>query len=414
MSSNILSDSGGARSKGPLFKSILARLSGGDRVHVASLFAERMIEQGAAIGFPVFDTGMGGDVVFSSETWKAVDALIKIIEAVEKKSIKALDTETKEHYVKTVDREVQEDCSGANIEELLSRLRPIVYLASTTADLNPERERVSDELSAHGCRVVSESWSSANRVEYGSRVEKAMERAALSIHLVSSQVDSAVEIQYEIAKRNNIRQVVWASKDARSVSTGFLQSLRSESRPDLEYLEKQTIGQMQDIIFDLLGPLPSSGQAVSPKLPETKTDGRAKIYLVCAREDHPLLVKENNASHLKAFIEAQRLEVLLSDPSAAIPSEVRADHRDKLKRCDGVLLYWGNASEAWVHEKLRELNQAIGWRSSRAFVVKAVYVTGPPSDSKREFITPGATVIQHFGRFSAAMWEPLFAPLRKN
>src|SRR5205085_2836412 len=105
--------------------------------------------------------------------------------------------------------------------------------------------------------------------------------AKLSIHLVSQHPDDSTKIQYEVGKRNNISQVVWVSRGAESAKCDFLQELRDEPRTNLEYLERRTLGQMQEVVFDLLGPMPS------PPPPETPSDRLPLIYLMCAREDHP-------------------------------------------------------------------------------------------------------------------------------
>ena len=136
---------------------------------------------------------------------------------------------------------------------------------------------------------------------------------------------------------------------------------------------------------------------------------------MCDRDDHPLLCQEpNTALQLRDYLfDREGFEVKLPATSQTTAPEVRKDNREKLMQCDAVLLYWGNASEVWVDEKLRELTQAVGWRRSR-FASKAIFATDPSSAVKQGFKTREATLIHNFQAFSSEGLESFLAPLRKK
>ena len=73
--------------------------------------------------------------------------------------------------------------------------------------------------------------------------------------------------------------------------------------------------------------------------------------------------------------------------------ELSRAHRDRLLRCDGALVYYGQSSKPWVEMKVMDLMQAPGWGRTRALAAKAVYVADDGDRRKRRFRTRLAEVI---------------------
>ena len=79
---------------------------------------------------------------------------------------------------------------------------------------------------------------------------------------------------------------------------------------------------------------------------------------------------------------------------AAEQDEVSAMHREQLKECDAVMIYYGAARKAWVDIKLRDLIKANGYGREKPIAFQSVYVAPPEDRRKERFRAHGAQVIR--------------------
>jgi TIR domain len=287
-----------------------------------------------------------------------------------------------------------------------------VYVAETTGDLKAQRERIVDELKGQGYRVLPETELPDDDEGCELACKEAMEQVSLSIHLFGPKYKTAASLQYQVAAGRGIARVVWLSTEAKSAAGAqakFLETLLSESQNSPELLENRTIEELKEVVLDKLKVRPAETPAAG------EDQELVRVYLVCDRDDHPLLNPEpNTALQLRDYLfDHEGFEVKLPATAQTSAPEVRKDNREKLMQCDAVLLYWGNASELWVDEKLRELAQAVGWRRAR-FAAKGIFATDPRSPIKQGFKTREATVIHNFQSFSGDVLESFVAPLRRK
>ena len=77
--------------------------------------------------------------------------------------------------------------------------------------------------------------------------------------------------------------------------------------------------------------------------------------------------------------------------------EVSAMHRKNLQICDGVLVYFGAGTKAWVEMKLMDVRQAPGYGRDKPILVKTVYVAPPDDRRKARFRTHAAEVVRQEG-----------------
>ena len=293
------------------------------------------------------------------------------------------------------------------------RKKLTVYVAETSSDVDVWRDKIVQELQAQAYRVLPESTLPDDDEGYAVEVEKALAEAKVSIHLLGEKFKASVRAQYETAKKQDTLRIVWFSNSiqiTQEKQVDFIKSLREEDQHNLELLENKDFDELKQVILDKLN-LQTTLQPVV-----IDADRLIRIYLMCDREDHPLLHHEpNNALQLRNYLMGQEgFEVKLPSASEVVPAEVRRDNREKLKQCDAVLLYWGSASQTWVDEKLRELSQALGWRRSKTFTSKAIYASTPPDTIKKNFETLEAIIIRDFEGFTAQNLAPFLAPLRKR
>ncbi len=95
-------------------------------------------------------------------------------------------------------------------------------------------------------------------------------------------------------------------------------------------------------------------------------------------------------------------------------AEVAEAHRERLRRCDAALIYYGQGSEAWLDSKINELIKAPGYGRDAKIPATAIYVAGPENSSKQRFRTREVDeVIQCFDGFSPDALEPFMSRLHE-
>ena len=246
-----------------------------------------------------------------------------------------------------------------------------VFLGSASA-LAPQRDRVKRELEARNYRVlISPRTSSAEPRE---NVRPALKECSLAI-LFDSQGDQvSAELADELARDE---RTIAAEEGARQLVVLRDQPLLAiDQGVNVELMADPTPHALNHTMLQMLE------RPVEP----TKPQRLVRIYLVCDRQDHPLL-QANRARHLRDHLLRLGFEVktpLAEDGDAA---EFSRDNRNKLRQVDGVLVYWGTARQSWFDQRLGELTQARGWRRGREFTAIAAYVSDPESPIKQNYET---------------------------
>ena len=88
-------------------------------------------------------------------------------------------------------------------------------------------------------------------------------------------------------------------------------------------------------------------------------------------------------------------------------TEIRQDHEGFLQDSDGVLIYQGAGSEAWLREKIRDLRRARGLGRQRPFAPQAIYLAPEATDGKKAYENEEFLIIRNFGDFSTDLMRPL-------
>ena len=91
--------------------------------------------------------------------------------------------------------------------------------------------------------------------------------------------------------------------------------------------------------------------------------------------------------------------------------EVRQDYQENLRLCDAVLIYYGQANEAWLRGKLRDLQKIAGYGRETPMRARAIYVAGPQNPQKAAFRTHEMVVIKNFAGFSPDDLAPFLKQL---
>jgi hypothetical protein len=89
--------------------------------------------------------------------------------------------------------------------------------------------------------------------------------------------------------------------------------------------------------------------------------------------------------------------------------EIRTEHYETLKECDGVLVFWGKAKEGWVRTVLRDLNKVFGLGRSGPYKAASLYLAELPDPNKERFRTREVSVIRGDGEFEPGVLRPFVA-----
>ena len=273
---------------------------------------------------------------------------------------------------------------GSEIAIVLRAMRKAksVFLGTASAPLVDQRERVRQELEARDYRVLTASAEST--ADPRGMVRAAVQDSSLSI-LFSARGDSAAESPVDalatnertVAMEEGARQVVVLRGQPGDVSQPWGELTATDDSSRVEWLFDPPMHTLYHTVLQMLG---------TPAEPGRRPQRLVRVYLICDRQDHPLLLS-NRARSLRDHLLRIGFEVRLPLAEGDDAAEFSRDNRNKLRQCDGVLLYWGTARQSWFDQRLGELMQARGWRHGREFVAVAAFVADPANAVKQNYET---------------------------
>jgi hypothetical protein len=295
---------------------------------------------------------------------------------------------------------------SASSVTVTSKFTKYVYLAETTSDLTKERELVRDELRQRGFGVFPEQKLALEEVKRTEElVRAALERCALSVHLIGSRygltpeddVRSIVRIQEEIAAQRSASdaaflRLLWIPT---SLNVNEIQDERQRSFViQLQNRVTTSVELLQVSVEDLKSRVI---EKLTPSRPNAVIWGHSKfkqVYLICEPRDR------ESVRPIKQYLFQENLEVITWLDMGA-EEELMTYHRKNLKQCDAALIYFGSADEPWVRKNLEDLEKAYGYGREVDWTASAVYVASPKSDQKEDFLTHMVPyVVRNFDSFN--------------
>jgi hypothetical protein len=299
---------------------------------------------------------------------------------------------------------------GHEIVQVLRTMRQdgTVFLGTASTTLAGQRARLQRELEARNYRVL------ANSSDDSDEIGTAVMECALTILFDSGHEPAREEVadararqERNVATSGRARQLVVARRPFYAATT---------PRPD-ETVPSPSGGAGADpSSAGDHGPAPQVDWLVDPSphalyhtvlqmlktRAETRSGKLVRLYLICDRQDHPLL-QFNHARSLRDHLLRLGFEVKTPLAEGGEAAEFSRDNRSKLRQCDAVMIYWGASRQSWFDERLRELVQSLGWRNGRTFTAIGAFVSIPESPIKDNYETIEVDeLIKQFGPFDDA------------
>ncbi|HZE68510.1 MAG TPA: toll/interleukin-1 receptor domain-containing protein [Pyrinomonadaceae bacterium] len=291
----------------------------------------------------------------------------------------------------------------------------VVYLAETSFDLAPQRDRIKRELQERGHRVLPDRPLPLHGPELQEAVQEYLKACKLSIHLIGANYGvipeasdrSVVCLQNDLAAErsmgNSFARLIWMPEGLQAREERqqeFIRYLKYDqtAQKGADLLET-SIEEFKTYIQDKLRP------AAKPQPAKmNRTEGPMRIYLICDKQDFDLI------RPLEDYFYGQGFEVTLPlmDGDEA---EVREDHKESLLICDAAIIFCGNASEGWLRTKLRDLQKIAGYGRTTPMLAKGILMSGPETSVKARYRTHEALVMRNFGTFSPDTLQPFLAEI---
>ena len=278
-----------------------------------------------------------------------------------------------------------------------------IYLAETTSDLTEQRDKIKRELQQHGHIVLPDKGLPLVGQAFKQEVTDCLSRSQLSVHLIGEHYGiipegesrSVIELQNELAaiEGSRLQRVIWMPvglQPQSELQQKFVNQLRLglSSQQGTDLLETK-LEDLKTVIQEKLT-RPDKPQAASA----TSSNGdAASVYLICDKQDM------DSVKPIEDYLFDKGLDVTLPAIEGD-ETQIIQDHKDNLMMCDAVMIYYGRAGELWLRMKQRELQKVAGYGRTEPLTAKAIYITGPPTDSKERIRDHDALVIKNYEAFS--------------
>jgi hypothetical protein len=318
-----------------------------------------------------------------------------------------------------------------------------IYLAETCEELKESRNMIKRELMGAGFGILPNCRLPSVESEFKKSVEHFLDQSVLSIHLVGGSYGpvpkgsrgSITVLQNEMAaqkcKKGKLQRLIWLPSDiyidaADERQKQFIHRVRTgaETQYGADMFETPIVN-FKYALHDKLESIKSACPARKDKSnkngyafpAETNDDPEEKIskeiegkepqqiYLICDQGDR------DNITELWKFLYHSEFNVIIPAFEGE-EAELMQDHRENLKSCDGVIIYYGSGNELWLRSKTRDLTKIAGYGRTRPLNVKAVFLAPPVTWQKEHFRLHEWQIINGMESFSPALIEPFTGILK--
>jgi hypothetical protein len=299
--------------------------------------------------------------------------------------------------------------SIAALLRAMRRQKERVYIATPAQDCFEHWEGLRAELQRQGFDVQPDGPRDSAYEDSAVRGE--MSGSVLSVHMFAARYDPFGAHQVGLATDQGNRLVVWVPKEewskAEEKQKALIEGLRQGRAPDgrelppgFVILDGDYRSSLVPEVLAMLKPRPAEAAAAP---------GAARqVYLLCdpTSGDDSAFARDLRSAMLRR---EGALEVELPEANLSSPSALRQRHHDRLRTCDGLLLFRQAAPDEWFLQNLTDLMFAERVLKRAPIRSKAVLVDDPTPFAGQ---VQGVTLIPRTESFSVEDLEPFLAPLR--
>jgi serine/threonine protein kinase len=252
-----------------------------------------------------------------------------------------------------------------------------VYLAEVTDDLDPLREEVQRALNQYGYDVLPARWYPRDPGEFREAMERDLTGCLLFVQLVGPFAGkrppgggrSYAGLQYDVAAQRKLPILQWRDPaldpaHVRDAEHAAFVNGRHVQAVELEVFKREVVARASQ---------ETRRQAAETAVVKPAAD-QAFVFINVGPDDLPLtddlcgLLEQSGCSYALPMHEGR-------------PDEIRQDLEASLLDCDGLIIVYGEISEQWVREQLRQWRKIL-YRRDKPLRALAVY-EGPPSEKQR-------------------------------
>jgi len=263
---------------------------------------------------------------------------------------------------------------------LLSRSSDLrVYVAPGHSDFDHWLTRITDQLTGLNCQILPDARPSTNFS--AGAIQDSLTGCLFSVHLVGPKrglIPQDEELPIELlqityARSAGIDRIIcqigephadWPDLAKPQGLRGNEDLVRSTTPDDLLQILEDRIGSLRKVATSAAGDLPI-------------------VYVICSPSEW------DDALSLKSCLESEQGCAAMLPIRDVNDTSVRLrDHRETLKTCQSVLVYWGAKSPAsWFREQQREVIGARKKRRTR--VLPALFLSSSPCADPAADALPG-------------------------
>jgi hypothetical protein len=314
-------------------------------------------------------------------------------------------------------KQMLETLKGASGQPSVGAPGLTIYLAETTSDLCQERERIKRELMQHGHTVLPDKALPLVGGEIERVVSDFLARSQMSVHLIGGpygiipegQKKSVVHLQSDLALDlgDRLQRIVW-------MPIGIEGQDDAQQRFIDQFRMGRAGGKATEVLQTRLEELKTLIQErIALKIRESEikqspvsNGDRPSVYLISDKQDI------GEAMPVADYLFDHGLDVT-QPATEGEEALVLEDHKENLLSCDAAMIYYGRASEIWLRMKQRELQKIAGYGRTSPMAAKAIYISGPATESKERVRVHDALVIKSYEGFAPDQLVPFIDQVQK-